>query len=139
MIPPNSELAAALRSALETFLASSEPDPLDLQTIARHARVLPVLRGWGALGAIRLDGTPVEVTYEPPYELTEVQDRGMSMALLGHCAFKFPELSALRPARPPDAVQCQLCGGTGRSDTASYGICLCGGLGWVVPQTKGAV
>jgi hypothetical protein len=135
----SSEIAAALQAAFDAFQASTEPDPLRLRTIAAEARVLPVLRGWTALGAVRLDGTPVEVDYQPPYAITEILDRSFMLALLGNCATKFPTLSALRPPRPPDAWDCSLCKGTGRSETASDGICLCGGLGWGVSVAKGAV
>src|SRR2546422_1799116 len=134
----STEVEAKLRAALKAFLASNAPDPLDLRKIAAARQVLPVLRGWEALGAVRLDGTPVEVSYEPPYRISEVKERAMVLGLLGHCAAKFPDLAELRPARPADARKYPLCGGTRRTKTPSDDICLCAGLGWLVPAS-GAV
>jgi len=89
------------------------------------------------LGAIRLDGVPVEVGYEAPFKVSVVKDRALAIGILGFCAARFPTLGALRPTRPADAYDCSLWGGTGRSENASDGICLCGGLGWMVPATGG--
>ena len=131
------ELAAALRAVLDDFLRLQDADPLDLRSIARQARVLPVMRGWEVLGAIRLDGVPVEVMYDPPHAISEIQDRPMALAILGTCAARYPSLVALRPTRPPNVPDCQLCKGSGRSDSSSDGLCLCGGLGWS-PWSEGA-
>ena len=137
MTPLSPELTSALRAEYDAFLARQDEDPLDLRSIARHAKVLPVIRGWGALGAIRLDGVPVEVRYEPPHEVTEMIDRPMALALLATCSFRFPSLAGLRPTRPTGAVDCSLCHGSGRSATSSDGLCFCGGLGWNL-WSKGA-
>jgi hypothetical protein len=135
-------LSERLRQGIETeyqaFLASSGPDPLNLRVIARTAAILPVVRGWEDLGAIRLDGTPVVVHYEAPHDVTEIPDRMGQYMLLGYCAARFPRLAEILPDRPPDAVDCELCQGSGRNATASDGICLCGGLGWLAPS-QGAV
>ena len=131
----SSDLRSRIREALERFQGRTDPDPLNLRTIAAERAVLPVVRGWEVLGAVTLDGVPVEVSYDAPYEITEVQDRGAAVAILAFCAARFPELAELRPTRPPEAFDCVFCGGSGRSSTSSDGVCLCGGLGWM---TRGA-
>ena len=131
-------LAQTIEAEYRTFLANSDPDLLDLRRIARAVGVLPVVRNWQQLGALRLDGTPVNVDYAPPHTVTEIEHRADRLTLLGFCATKLPSLAELRPPRPADAVECAFCKGTGRQVTASDGICICGGLGWMVP-TPGAV
>ena|SRR5437764_13737859 len=137
MPPLSPELTTALRAAFDAFLARQDDDPLHLRSIAGQTGVLPVIRGWEVLGAIRLDGVPVEVAYEPPHVVTEMQDRRMALALLGTVGARFPPLAALRPARPVGVPDCAMCHGTGRSDTWSDALCLCGGLGWS-PWSEGA-
>jgi len=137
MPPLSPELAAALRAAFDAFLARQDDDPLDLRSIARQTGVLPVIRGWEVLGAIRLDGVPVEVAYESPHVVKEMHDRPMALALLGTAAARFPDLAALQPSRPLGVPDCPMCHGTGRSNTSSDGLCLCGGLGWS-PWSEGA-
>jgi hypothetical protein len=137
MTPPR-ELIQKIEGEYHVFLASPGPDPLNLKQIARELGVVPVVRGWDRLGALRLDGTLVDIDYEPPYTAVEVEHRADRLTLLGFCAAKLPSLAELRPVRPADAFDCALCKGTGREATASDGICICGGLGWMVP-TPGAV
>ena len=84
---------AALQAAFDDFKSSSEPDPLGLRTIADKAGVLPVLRGWTALGALRLDGVPVEVSYDTPHAVTVIEDSSFAEALLRDCALKYPTLA----------------------------------------------
>jgi hypothetical protein len=84
---------AALQAAFEGYKNSSGPDPLRLRTIADKAGVLPVFRGWTALGAIRLDGVPVEVSYDPPNDVTVIADGSFAEALLRDCALKYPSLA----------------------------------------------
>ena len=87
------QASAALRAAFDAFKSSAEPDPLGLRTIADKAGVLPVFRGWTALGALRLDGVPVEVSYDPPYATTVIEDSSFADALLRDCVRKYPALA----------------------------------------------
>jgi hypothetical protein len=54
--------------------------------------------------------------------------------VLGHAWTKFPELVALVPTRPADAMDCPACRGSGsmREKELPSGLsCYCGGLGWL--------
>ena len=102
-LPP--DVVGRLRTAYETFLASDAPDPLKLRQIAAERRVLPIVKAWGALGAIRLDGIPVELSYEALFEGSVVRGRALAIGILGFCAAKFPTLAALRPTRPAERLR----------------------------------
>ena len=48
-------------------------------------------------------------------------------------AKKYSELAPLIPNRPPEALDCDSCKGTGRIEGLPRVVCNCGGLGWILP------
>jgi hypothetical protein len=83
------------------------------------------------------DGVVVVIDTEdgsPPRPATDEEARTALFRSIAH----YPELLSLLPPRPPDAVVCTACGGTGvwpvRFQKAEYRgiVCPCGGAGWTV-------
>src|SRR6266480_4509138 len=129
-MPLHPTLTGHLRTVYETFLASDAPDPLQLRKIAADRQVLPVVRGWGASRRDPARRCTGGGRLRSPVQSVGGQGPRLAIGILGFCAARFPTLGALRPTRPADAYDCSLWGGTGRSENASDGICLSGGLGW---------
>jgi len=128
--------------ALAEFVANPEPytigfdPPLDMRAIAAELRLLPAVLDMGGCMGLRPSG---EVAYflwdEPGQVRTETGERLRNMTY-HRAALNYPLLAPLVPRRPPDAVVCSHCGGSGRfsglpDQLADRVVCNCGGLGWL--------
>ena len=89
--------------------------------------------------ALRLDGEIVWVPYEDEPGVIEVvpEERLRNMGLFRGTKLH-PDLQFLLPSKPPEAIVCPDCRGTGKvpfpessKHLADAVICSCGGIGWV--------
>lgn len=129
------ELRAAITRRIDEFIAGSDAELDWLRKAVREHRFLPLELGWTAGSGIRPDGTFVVWTHEAdPPTLTPAAgeyDKRLSVCI---GARKYPELAVLVPPRPPDAVVCRGCEGSGVPPVPAHlGLtCICGGLGWLL-------
>jgi len=109
--------------------------------IAALLRRLDALYLFGTIGmeaVLKSDGTvlvAVEDAWDQPsaagpqWRLATEHERTASLVIAGR---RIPELVALLPARPPGAVDCSRCRGSG--EIVNGVACMdCGALGWVAP------
>jgi hypothetical protein len=70
---------------------------------------------------------------------TRVEDDLTKVGLIAVAAEHLPELAAWLPRRPPEAMDCAICKGSGRSLSPGPQMqCQeCVGLGWVLPTSHG--
>jgi hypothetical protein len=99
---------------------------------------LLLVRDWTADVVLSRAGEILVIDTEegqPPRPATDSERR---LALFRSIA-KYPELLSLLPDRPPDAVQCPGCSGTGVfvarfvNPKLRHVVCRCGGSGWITP------
>ena len=137
MIP--TVLSDQIRSELERFVREPPEKPDGMAVIARESGVLPALFDWMAFGGIRPDGSVVWVEYDPPFRMTPAEPAYVRNLILHKLAQRYAALATLDPQRPPDAIQCPPCKGTGILAVAGVTrpefSCVCGGLGWLPPGT----
>jgi len=129
---------AELRNHIERRIAEylkSDDERLGwVRDAVRRFDFLPLYLGWVSTLGIRADGTMVRWDHEDNPEIVHrLDDPYWSRRALALGARKFPELAELVPRRPPNAVRCDVCAGTGEVRGASHLICGCGGLGWTIP------
>jgi hypothetical protein len=110
---------------------------------ASEREQLLLAREWTADLTLLADGSVLFIDTEngePPRSAGESERRG---ALFRSIA-EFPELLSLLPSRPPDAVTCPSCEGTGvvevslQNRTLRNLLCACSGAGWVPSARTGA-
>jgi hypothetical protein len=96
---------------------------------AKNTGGLPVQCDMG--GVLLLTPLGEVLHYDPERKTAaSVTDSKWRTAALVKAARKYPELAALHPARPNDAVVCTQCGGVGRMfGVADCGVCM--GTGWL--------
>jgi hypothetical protein len=92
----------------------------------------------GGCVALRPDGNVVSFLWDEPHGLKVQNDVLWRNRALYQGSRKYPELTVLVPARPPEAEDCPQCGGSGTPRLALEAgienlVCSCGGLGWVLP------
>jgi hypothetical protein len=131
-----------IAEALTAFVADPKPyliggdRPLDLRAIAAQLRLLPAVLDMGGCYGLRPSGEVASFLWDEPEQVrTETDDRIRNLAYC-QAARKYPVLASLVPRRPPDAVVCSHCGGSGRlagvpDRIAESVVCYCGGLGWL--------
>jgi hypothetical protein len=83
----------------------------------------------GGCFGLRTNGQVICWVHDTPNSVRLVEDpRIRNMALfLG--SKKYPAIRSLVPARPPEAIECAHCKGTG--ELPHKVVCYCGGLGWL--------
>src|SRR5262245_19714967 len=124
----------------EPFILRFDP-PLDLRVLADEVELLPViLDGGGCLG-LRPSGEVASFLFDDPHELRVEADPRIRNTVYYRASVKYPALAAFVPPRPPDAVVCSYCGGSGQHPLAAeigdvIG-CYCGGLGWLPSESVG--
>jgi hypothetical protein len=131
------EMTPAILEAMmrrRASVAADWPGRADVaERAARHGFV-PLYADLGGVVGVRPDGTFVGLGDDPdaaPAEMTSVRWRDLAV-LIG--AKRYPELRALIPPRPPDAVTCANCAGSGVIAELPTVTCACGGLGWIPPD-----
>ena len=131
-------MKAEWESAYRTFLAL--PGKWDwLLPWAQESKCLPIYCDWTHAFGLRSDSEVIAYEHEPwpgtetrtllhasPCVVTHL--RLLNLAIV-EGAKRFPWLIDLRPARPPDAQACSMCGETGALPAPL--VCYCGGAGWV--------
>src|SRR5215510_6818358 len=138
-----------IMEAIRKFVADPEPDlahsdePYDLRKLAAELELLPAMRDLGGCFAIRADGQIFSFLWDFPYPLRpEVHPRIINIVLY-QASLRYPELSELKPQKPPDAQTCSQCKGTGDplfgtdlENKYDNIVCYCGNLGWLPTDYK---
>lgn len=128
----------SMRGAIETriaeFLAAGDPKLKWVRPAVRRHAFLPLYVGWIATLGIRPDGSFVRWDHEDDDgSVKPLSDAYLQRLAICEGAKMYPELHALRPERPANAVTCDRCGGTGQIRGVPQIICECGGVGWLIP------
>jgi len=136
------------RRVAEFIANSSAPDA---HAWARGAierlSALPLFFDWSAFMALLPDGQIVWVPYDnEPGEIEVVQEERLRNIGLFQATKLHPELQFLVPPKPPNAIDCPDCQGTGTlsfppgsEHLAERLVCYCGGIGWLPPCKKHSV
>src|SRR3954468_10345780 len=129
---------ARLRRSFDSFLADDPPRESELRRAAAKLGVIPITSELSRAFGIRVaDGRIVSFNRDEPFDVRPVAVPNAELAVLGHAWTKFPELVALVPTRPVDAIDCLACRGSGvmKDGELPSGLsCYCGGLGWLLPD-----
>ena len=126
---------------LDRYIADADADPAESRALAARYRLLPIFLDWVGFFGLTVEGQLHFVAWEPPHDAGVVREPHQARVALAAGAEMYPELAFLRPRRPPDAVPCPGCGGTGVVQLDGQVappnvICYCGGLGWVPPEEQ---
>ena len=144
--PAPIELAEDQRGQILDRIAELRRDPKAIPEAARGAvaaaEVLPLLFDWSAVLALRPDGQIVWVAYDiENLEIRVVEDDEVRDVGLFRGSRIHPDLPFLVPTKPPGAVDCPDCRGTGHptpprgmADLPGNLVCSCGGRGWRRPE-----
>jgi hypothetical protein len=141
------EVVGKIQETLAKFIADPEPyvifDDLDLRKLAAELNLLPATGDFGGCYALRTDGQIFSFLWDTPYELRPEDDPRIINIVLYQASQRYPELSQLKPQKPPDAQTCPMCKGTGdlffgkEMENPYKNIsCYCGNLGWLPPDYK---
>jgi hypothetical protein len=131
-------LPAHISERIREVLAQGGGFPIDEE--ARGHGAIALMGTIGSIWMLRPDGTFWDADADFGKPLTPLpRDLETTAIVVG--TERFPWLSALLPARPPQAVDCSFCAGRGRLVPAnalpgSGGILCwkCQALGWLAPQ-----
>ena len=124
----------AIRSRIREYLDQDDPRVEWIKPSVREHGFLPLYLGWVAVLGIRPDGSFVYLGYEPAPKPARLLEQPFWQRVAIHQgAKKYPELRALLPERPVNAVPCSACRGAGELPGLPPVICGCGGFGWVMP------
>ncbi len=121
------------------FIADSSSVYAHAFAAIARVNVLPLYFDWTAFMALRWDGQIVWVLYDDePGEIEMIRDERLRNFGLFRATRLHPDLLFLSPPRPPDAIDCTDCMGTGKltfppghEHLAETVICYCGGIGWL--------
>ena len=110
----------------------------DCRKAAESAHALPLYLDFTGCLALRPNGEVVWIDDDEPHQVRPVEDEQERNLGLFQGSRRDPDLRFLVPPRPPDAIECAVCKGTGRpafpkdhQHLADKIICSCGGLGWL--------
>jgi hypothetical protein len=113
---------------------------------AQSAHALPIYFEWSACMAIRPDGEVIWIDHDERHQIHAVDDELVRNIGLFQGSRRDLDLVFLAPARPPDAIECPDCRGTGRlilpeghEHLADTLVCKCGGLGWLPASSASPV
>jgi hypothetical protein len=132
-------ISEAMRGAIEhrvaEFLREDDPRLRRLWEMVMTRRALPLYVGWLATIALCPDGTFLERLDETDEEIVrELTDPfWQRIALCAAVQERYPELAPLLPARPAHSRDCTTCEGGVLPRFPPAVLCLCGGLGWLLP------
>lgn len=109
----------------------------DLRNVAREKQFLPVVYDMGGFLVILMTGQIGWIDIAPPHAWKEESDPKIIRMVNFAASEKYSELKDLRPKRPENALNCQVCKGEGKIEHPSNGfLCMCGGLGWLLPGER---
>jgi hypothetical protein len=120
---------------ISDFLASPDPTREWLKEPVRQHKFLPLYLGWFSTIGLLSDCSFVrwDQEEEPPI-LRTLSNAFLQRMALCQGIEHYPQLVALLPTRPDEAVTCSLCGGVGDVPGLPQIICVCGGIGWSIPE-----
>jgi hypothetical protein len=138
-------LSASQREQVEMRIAEFIEDSNSVYAWAHgtigRVNALPLCFDWTAFMALRLDGQIAWIPYDDePGEVEVIKEERLRNLGLFRGIRLHPDLSFLMPSRPPNAIDCPDCRGTGKiafppsyKDLADSVLCYCGGIGWLPP------
>jgi hypothetical protein len=101
--------------------------------------VLPLASDMGGFYGLDRSGQVLEFEWDSSEPAQPVRDPRLLNRALFQGAAKYPILRSLLPARPVDALTCEACHGTGKTDLPHHlqdkVVCYCGGAGWLPAGT----
>jgi hypothetical protein len=116
------------------FLNRQERTDRWLLEPVRRWNFLPLYRGWFSVLGIRPDGSFVRWDNEDdPDVIKPLIEPYLQRLALCQGAKLYPELRALMPERPPEAITCETCIRWNELPEPPKVICSCGGCGWIIP------
>ncbi len=135
-------MAGAIEELLHRYVSTAPdpetPEPERIRTIAAKIGALPLVTDMGGLYALRPDGEIISVAWDDDEPPRSERDPRIRNAMLFQGSKRYPELAALVPNRPEQAIDCPHCSGTGvvrieghEPEEIPSLICYCGGLGWI--------
>jgi len=131
------QLSELIEKRIVQYLDSHDERPKSVRAAVSRFQFLPLYRGWVSTLGIRPDGSMVRWDHEDePDVIKALDDPFWTRTALALGAKKFPELADLIPERPPHAVTCNVCGGTGVLEEMKDVVCECGSLGWKIPGER---
>jgi hypothetical protein len=108
-----------------------------------EAGQLLLLRDWTEDAVLSRNGDVIMIETEDgdgrPPRLATDRERRIS---LFRAMEKYPELLSFLPQRPPEAIECPSCEGTGvhlarfTNPQLRHILCRCGGAGWILPEER---
>jgi hypothetical protein len=124
--------SAAIRALIKDYVSEQSPGgPAASKELARRHEVLPIILDGGGALAIDLHGQVVRVAWDDSARVFVEATAQFRNAVFVEASKRYPALASLAPQRPPDAVQCLHCAGTGVLAVHPEAICICGGTGWI--------
>jgi hypothetical protein len=125
------ELAAFVAARIAGFSAEA-PEQLRWESpFVSEFSALPLYLGWTETIGIRADGELVRWSTEGEYSgVRPVEDRTWMLSALVSGAERHPELRALLPERPTEAIDC-LCRKVPLLASGKVLCGECGGIGWL--------
>ncbi len=127
---------AYVRARIDQYAEETSDKERWLLPFVKELRVLPLQLGWFESVGIQEDGSIVRWNTEHEWDGLRPVERllHVNMALV-EGAKRHPALRDLIPSRPPDAITCATCKGSGvspwRATADARAICSCGGTGWL--------
>lgn len=121
---------------IQAFLSADRGAPPGAKDAVRRYGFLPLYFGWCATVGLRPDGSFVLWHHDNgPDAIEPCTNSFLQRMALCQAVESFPALRTLIPPRPVQGVTCHVCSGTGEvGDHFSRLICVCGGLGWLIPD-----
>ena len=121
---------------IRDFVSDTSADGRVLRSFVVRVRALPLFLDMGGFYAIRPNGEIVSQSWDDDDVRVEDDPRIRNVVLF-QGSKKYAELAPLIPERPPAALECHFCAGSGLALGIESGIeslvCYCGGLGWLPP------
>ena len=141
-------LSLSQREQVQKRIAEYLTDSTSVHAFAHgavaRAAALPLMFDWTGFMALRPDGQVVWIPYDDePGDVEPVRDVLVRNIGLFRGTKLHPGLPILLPPRPPDAIECPDCKGTGKiilpqmpADLSESLMCYCGGIGWLPSGTR---
>jgi hypothetical protein len=125
-------------STLDRLIDQYQPDSRHGEWVrawSQRERALPVVFDMGGILGMKRDGTVISVPWDEPRTTREETSSVAHMAAVIGAAQKYPELAALGPRRPADALDCPQC--SVLNQDGQRGCPVCWHLGWSPPSPPG--
>jgi hypothetical protein len=129
-------VAAYLEARIAGYAVEAPEDVRWASPFVAGLGALPLYFGWTETIALRPDGELICWSTEGQYaEVRPLQDRTWVLLSLVTGAERYPELRALLPERPPDAVDCP-CRKHPLLASRQFLCGRCGGVGWLATEGR---